>query len=174
MPQANRLTLPSAPVREQIERRTLWNDGRTPEAADFFTVGYTGRATHEMLDSLVVHGVRTLLDVRQNAVSMYRPDLSKRNLQAHAEARGLRYVHRPDLGVPRDIRSKAIAAGTREVIWEWYDKHVAEPYLRQLHHFLNSVEPPAAMMCVEIDPGECHRHRLFLALEARGLRGYEL
>ena len=43
-----------------------------------------------------------------------------------------------------------------------------------LHHFLNSVDHPAALMCVETDPTECHRHRLCIALEGLGLRGFDL
>jgi uncharacterized protein (DUF488 family) len=174
MPQANRLTLPSAPAKVQVARRELWNDGRSAGSADFFTIGYTGRKADELLDTLVAHGVRTLIDIRQNAVSMYRPELSKSNLKALVESKGLHYYHMPDLGVPRDIRAKAIAAGNREVIWEWYDQYVVEPYLRSLHRFFNSAEHPVALMCVEIDPCECHRHRLFVGLEQRGLRGYDL
>jgi hypothetical protein len=29
-------------------------------------------------------------------------------------------------------------------------------------------------MCTELDPQECHRHRLCLALEHMGLRGFDL
>jgi uncharacterized protein (DUF488 family) len=151
------------------------NEGRSAEAADFFTLGYTGRKLEELLDTLIASGVRTLLDIRQNAVSMYRPELSKGNLQQAVEARGLQYVHAPELGVPRDIRAKAIATGSRDVIWTWYDKHVAEPYLGgNLHRFLNSVEHPVALMCAELDPAECHRHRLSVMLEAQGLQGFDL
>jgi uncharacterized protein (DUF488 family) len=175
MPQANRLKLPSASTREQIERRALWNDARSQESADFFTLGYTGRKTDDILDSLVAAGVRTLVDIRQNAVSMYRPDLSKSNLARFVQSRGMEYVHFPELGVPRDIRAKAIHTGSRDVIWDWYDQHVVAPYLgNNLHRFLNSVEHPVALMCAEIDPAECHRHRLFVALEERGLKGFDL
>lgn len=175
MPQANRLKLPTASVKRQAENKILWNDGRSAASADFFTIGYTGRKTDELLDTLRSNGVRTLLDVRQIPVSMYRPDLSKGNLRQLAEAHGMEYAHMPELGVPRDIRAKAIETGSRDVIWEWYDEYVVEPYFRMnLHRFLNSVEHPVAMMCVEIDPRECHRHRLFLALEQMGLRGFDL
>ena len=98
MPQANRLKLPSTSPKQQAENKALWNDGRTPEAADFFTVGYTGRKTDELLDALVAAGVRTLIDIRQNAVSMYRPELSKSNLTRLVEDRGLRYLHLPESG----------------------------------------------------------------------------
>src|SRR5204862_669531 len=100
---------------------------------------------------------------------------SKSNLRRSVEEHGMLYAHFPELGVPRDIRAKAIDAGTRDVIWEWYDHNVVHPYLgRNLHQFLNGLEHPVAMMCVEIDPHECHRHRLFLALEEMGLNGFDL
>jgi len=174
MPQQNRLTLPSAPAKVQAKQRHLWNDTRSPDTANFFTVGYTGRKTDELLDALVANGVRTLVDIRYNPISMYRPDLSKANLGRLVEARGLNYAHLPELGVPRDIRVKAIETGSRDAIWEWYDKHVVAPYLVNLHRFFNALEHPVALMCVEIDPRECHRHRLFVALEEKGLRGFDL
>lgn len=175
MPVSTRLKLPSAAVRDQIESRTAWNAERRRDAADFFTVGYTGRKLPELLDTLVDAGVRSIVDVRHNPVSMYRPELSKTNLRVAIEARGLCYFHAQHLGVPRDIRSLAIEAGTRDPIWAWYDQYVVEPTLgRNLHWFLNAIEHPAALLCVEIDPTECHRHRLSLALEDHGLKGFDL
>jgi uncharacterized protein (DUF488 family) len=175
MPQANRLSLPSAAPKQQAEFKAIWNDGRSPENADFYTFGYTGRATDDLLNLLLVNGVRTLVDIRQNAVSMYRPDLSKNNLRRAVEALGMSYAHFPELGVPRDIRAKAISTGSRDVIWSWYDEAVVESYIgRNLHRFLNGIEHPAALMCTELCPQECHRHRLFIALEKMGLRGFDL
>ncbi|MBI4447325.1 MAG: DUF488 domain-containing protein, partial [Acidobacteria bacterium] len=157
------------------ENKALWNEARSPQDADFFTLGYVGRTVEEILDTLIAHGVRTLVDIRQNPVSMYRPELSKGNLKRFTEQMGLVYIHLPELGVPRDIRAKAIGAGRRDVIWEWYDQHVVASYIgRNLHRFLNSFEHKVALMCVEIDPQECHRHRLFGALEKLGLTGFDL
>lgn len=175
MPQANRLKLPSATAKQQAENKVIWNDARCPDSAHFFTLGYTGRRLDEILVLLLENEVRTLVDIRQNPVSMYRPELSKNNLRRSVEERGLLYNHFPELGVPRDIRAKAIEAGTRDVIWDWYDRYIVAPYVgRNLHRFLNGLEHPVALMCVEIDPRECHRHRLFLALEDMGLRGFDL
>ncbi len=173
MPQANRLSLPSAPLKQQIANRLTWNDARSSEEADFFTIGYTGRKTEEIIATLKQRGVRTLLDIRQNAVSMYRPELSKSNLARLLEKNGICYTHLPQFGVPRDIRAKAIETGSREVIWAWYDTNVVASFLN-LHSFLNGFEHPVALMCTEIDPHECHRHRLSLALEAMGLKGFDL
>ena len=173
MPQANRLNLPSAPVKQQIASKADWNESRSPEEADFFTLGYSGRKTEEILELLKQHGVQTVLDIRQHAVSMYRPELSKANLAKLLEDNGMHYEHLPELGVPRDIRAKAIETGSREVIWHWYDEYVV-PSLLNLHTFMNGFEHPVALMCTEIDPHECHRHRLSLALEGMGLNGFDL
>jgi uncharacterized protein (DUF488 family) len=175
VPQANRLKLPSLSAKRQAENKTIWNEARCPEDAQFFTIGYTGRPLSEIIDLLVSHSVRTLVDIRQFAVSMYRPELSKKNLKQSIEELGMLYNHFPELGVPRDIRAKAIETGTREVIWNWYDDQIISSYIgSNLHWFLNTIEHPVALMCVEIDPRECHRHRLFMALERMGLRGFDL
>lgn len=175
MPQANRLKLPTTSARKQAENKEAWNELRCPDSALVFTLGYTGRRLDDLLGLLVEKGIQTLIDIRQNPVSMYRPELSKNNLRRAVEERGLVYEHVPELGVPRDIRAKAIDAGTRDVIWDWYDEHVVPNYFgRNLHTFLNSVEHPVALMCVEIDPHECHRHRLSLALEQMGLDSFDL
>jgi len=175
MPQANRLCLPTLPVKQQLKNKSNWNDARSAEHADFFTLGYTGRKTEDLIAILKAHGVRTLVDIRQNAISMYRPELSKANLARLITENGMGYVHFAQLGVPRDIRAKAIDTGSREVIWQWYDDNVITSFIgHNLHFFLNCVDHPVALMCTEIDPQECHRHRLSLALERLGLKGFDL
>jgi uncharacterized protein (DUF488 family) len=177
MPQAHRLALPTLPVKQQVENKILWNDARSLEEANFFTIGYTGRKTEDIIDVLHKNGVRTLVDIRQNPVSMYRPELSKNNLANLLAKHGLNYIHFPQLGVPRDIRAMAIESGTRNIIWDWYDEHVIGDFFgsgRNLHFFLYCVDHPVALMCTEIDPQECHRHRLSLALEGMGMRGFDL
>lgn len=175
MPQANRLSLPSAPVQQQLANKSTWNDARSADQADFFTIGYTGRKIEEIIQLLNERNVRTLVDIRQNPISMYRPELSKANLARILDENGISYAHVPQLGVPRDIRAKAIETGSRDVIWQWYDEHVISTFLgHNLHKFLNFFEHPIALMCTEIDPHECHRHRLSLALEGMGLNGFDL
>ena len=73
-----RLTLPTLPVKQQHEHRILWNDARSPNQADFFTLGYTGRKLNELIEIMLSVGVQSLIDIRQNPVSMYRPELTDR------------------------------------------------------------------------------------------------
>jgi uncharacterized protein (DUF488 family) len=168
------LKLPTRPARVRAESKALWNDARSISTADFFTIGYEGRSAEDLLSALHKAEVRLLVDVRHSPVSMYRPELSKRNFAEFLAREGIEYLHVPQWGVPRTIRAQAVEAGSRESIWRWYDENVVEPYFtRNLHRFLN-MGNPLAMMCMEADPEECHRHRLFLELERQGLRGFDL
>ena len=105
---------------------------------------------------------------------MYRPELSKGNLQRALESTGIGYFHLREWGVPRDVRARAAETGTRETIWKWYDESVIAPHFRRNLHRVLNLGHPVAMMCMECDPTECHRHRIFMALENQGLRGFDL
>jgi uncharacterized protein (DUF488 family) len=166
--------LPTKTARARAESKVLWNEARSPQSADFFTIGYEGRKTEDLIADLKKAGVKCVLDIRYNPVSMYRPELSKSNLERLLTSSGLSYFHLREWGVPRDIRARAIETGTRETIWDWYDASVVERFFQKnLHRFLN-MEHPVAMMCMEQDPCECHRHRIAMALESQGLRGFDL
>ncbi len=168
------LKLPTSPARKRAENKAKWNEGRSLDAADFFTVGYEGRKINDLIAALKSAGVRCVLDIRFTPLSMYRPEFSKSNFQRRVEEDGFRYLHLSRLGVPKDIRVRAITACTRDPIWRWYDDCVVKRFFgRNLHWFLN-LEHPVAMMCVEADPTECHRHLLFNALERQGLYGFDL
>jgi uncharacterized protein (DUF488 family) len=166
------LNLPTDSINVQLSNKAAWNRDRSREGADFFTVGYMRRDISAFLDVLLEAGVMTVLDVRHAPVSMYKPDFSKGNLQRHLTGAGIDYVHLRHLGVPRDIRAKAAGQETREPIWEWYDQHVI-PFMN-LHAFLNSGAHPVALLCMELDPTSCHRHRLAMKLERHGLKGFDL
>ena len=77
-----------APQRAEskAESKILWNDGRSPQAADYFTFGYEGRRLDDIKTVLLSGGARTVLDIRYNPFNMYRPEVSKHNLQKSIEA----------------------------------------------------------------------------------------
>ena len=168
------LKLPSRNAREQLERKALWNEARSVETADFYTIGYAGRSAGQIVGLAKSAGVRTIIDIRLNPVSMYKPELSKSNFRRIVEAAGLLYLHLPQFGVPRKIRARAISTGSRQAIWDWYDRIIISPLRHNLNWFFNIAEPKLAFMCVETDPSECHRHLLFNALEDQGLQGFDL
>ena len=169
------LALPNESTSVQQGNKLRWNQARTKENADFYTTGYAGRSITELLDLFNSVGIRSVIDIRFSPTSLYRPEYGKANLQQILVEHNIKYYHQPKLGVPRDVRVIAITDKTRAGIWNWYDKYVVSDYVgRNLNYFFNSAEHPIVFLCAEIDPMTCHRHRLSLALERKGLRSYDL
>ncbi|MEK7352937.1 MAG: DUF488 domain-containing protein [Chloroflexota bacterium] len=170
------LRLPEKTVNEQRQGKVVWNlEHCTSAQPDFYSIGYSGRDIRRFVEILKTAGVATLVDIRYAPISRFRPEFSKYNLKKAVEAEGISYVHRSDLGVPRDIRAFSIGKRTRDDIWAWYDTHILPNIAKKnLDEFFNSMEHPVAFMCVEYDPTECHRHRVFLGLEHLGFTGCEL
>ena len=175
MPIPGVLRLPTTSQRSQLFNKQAWNGTRSLGTADFYTIGYSGRDTPAFITALVQAEIATVVDVRCNAVSMYKPDFTKRNLERLLAEYDIEYLHRSELGVPREIRARAMETGTRDVIWQWYDTLVIPKFTaRRLDFFLNFADHPVALMCTEMDPTACHRHRLAIALERLRLRSYDL
>jgi hypothetical protein len=169
------LLIPEQSLRIQLANKIRWNQQRSLAEADFFTIGYSGRTIAEFTTILLEANVSTVLDIRQNAVSPYKPEFSKARLKQNLERNGIQYIHRADLGVPRDIRAGAVGQQDRSSIWDWYDLNVVRSFAgKNLDEFFNCADHPIAFMCSESDPYSCHRHRLALALELNGLKGYDL
>lgn len=169
------LRLPEKTVAEQRQSKLSWNSEHCKGQPDFYTIGYSGRSITDFIDSLKKANVATLVDIRYSPVSRYKPEFSKRNLRTLLEANNINYVHNPDWGVPRDIRSLSIGKPDRNDIWVWYDANVLPNVVKKnMDEFFNSMEHPVAFMCTEYDPAECHRHRVFLGLERLGLTGCDL
>lgn len=169
------LKLPEKSVVEQKRSKESWNLEHCAAHPDFYTVGYSGRNLDSFINTLKQAGVVTLVDIRFTPLSRFKPEFSKNNLKKAMEVHGIQYIHKPNWGVPRDIRAFSIGKATRDDIWHWYDSNVVPVVAKKnLDEFFNSMDHPIALMCVEHDPTECHRHRIFLALERIGLRGCDL
>lgn len=173
MPTKKKPSFPTISPKRQLANKLAWNETRPVDEADVFTVGYSGRKLDEFLQLLGGHGIATLVDIRQNSTSLHRSEMSKSNLSLSLQEHGIVYVHAPELGIPTAVRKQALEASSRQVLWDWYDEHVvAKP--GQLKTWLKQHATPTALMCMELDPTDCHRHRLALALESVGLATHDL
>ena len=155
---------------QNIGHKVGWNSHRSKKNAAFYTIGYSHCSMADFLVTLQDAGVSTLIDIRYDALSLHRPEFSKNNLKRQLSENGMAYIHRRDLGIPREIR----AHPDRDYIWRWYDHHIHSAISGDLEVMFGEVNSPVALMCVEADPRDCHRHRLALALEQLGLRSYDL
>jgi ParB family chromosome partitioning protein len=164
------IELPEEPIEVQIHNKILWNLKRIGDY-DFYTIGFAKRTVDQFLELLRLKNVRTLVDVRKNPKSMFRPEFNRENLEKVLTAQGITYIHYPELGVPEEIREKLAETGDYNWFFNWYDNNVL-PNLDEVD--LETLAYPIALMCVEFDPTRCHRHRIALALEKRGLKGCDL
>ena len=118
------------------------------------TLGYEGRSLDQFIEHILNEGVLTLVDVRQNAISR-KPGFSKRALAAQCEHHGIRYVHRPELGNPRDNRD-AFRAESPESR-QRYLRHI-ESCSETLREIIDLLAAEAvALLCFEADHQRCHR-----------------
>ncbi|MGA9049142.1 MAG: DUF488 domain-containing protein [Dehalococcoidia bacterium] len=169
------LNLPSKSASVQLRDRDQWNLTRSKFDADFYTIGYSGRKVLEFIGILKSVKICSVVDIRFSPTSMYRPEFNKSNLLPILKRHNISYFHQPELGIPRDIRGMALDTNSRDVLWEWYDRYIVGNYINgNLDNFFNSSIHPIAFLCLEVSPLECHRHRLALALERKGLRSYDL
>lgn len=165
-----RIELPQESIDVQIFNKTMWNLQRV-EDFNFYTIGYEKKTIEQFLKLLEAKKISTLVDVRRNPVSQYKPEFSKENLKKTLSNKRISYVHYPELGVPSEIRRKLGETGDYDWFFKQYDQNVL-PKMNEVD--LETLSYPIAIMCVELDPTKCHRHRIALALEKRGLRGYDL
>jgi hypothetical protein len=164
------IELPEEPMETQFHNKIMWNLRRTDDC-DFYTVGFAKRTMEQILELLKVRHIQTLIDVRRNPQSMFKPEFNKENLANVLKENNIEYIHYPELGVPEEMRRKLAETEDYESFFKWYDDNVL-PNLTNIN--LKALPYPVAMMCVEFDPTKCHRHRIALALEKQGFRGYDL
>lgn len=165
-----RIELPQESVDVQIFNKSMWNLERVG-SFDFYTIGYEKKTIEQFIELLKAAKIQTLVDARKNPVSQYKPDFNKEKLEETLRQHSIKYVHHPELGVPSELRRKLGETGDYDWFFKQYDKNVI-PKLDEID--LQSLSYPIAIMCVELDPTKCHRHRIALAFEEKGLRGYDL
>ena len=89
-----------------------------------FTIGYEGRALEDFLDALIAQGVETLVDVRELPISR-KKGFSKSALTSAVEARGISYVHIPQLGSPRRLRHRLKEDWDSDSFFREYSEYLA-------------------------------------------------
>ncbi|MFZ5704632.1 MAG: DUF488 family protein [Pseudomonadota bacterium] len=133
-----------------------------------FTIGYEGATLSDFIDTLLVVGVRRVVDVRELAQSR-RPGFSKNVLRAALEERGLFYEHRKTLGDPKAGR-EAARAGRHDEFQQIFKAHMetsaARDELAALREVLEAES--CVLLCYERDHRYCHRQLLCDELQRLG------
>lgn len=142
-----------------------------------FTVGYAGRSINDFLDTLRFFGVKRVIDVRRFTKSVKQPDFSYGSLSRILPLNGFDYSWIPELGGFRrfnvDVEDYGIANCFKSIGFRAYATYVTmrqdvKPYLRQLVELAEGSS--SAIMCVEVNPGACHRKILADYMFSKGFK----
>jgi len=143
---------------------------------DFVTIGYSQKTVQDLISLLKLAKVTLLVDVRRNPQSMYKPEFNKDKLEKELTGIGVEYIHMPQLGIPREARDEVYEGSvTPKELLEQYEKEVLRNR-EGLQRLLENVKGKGtfALLCTEIDPTMCHRHKIAQALIEKGMMGYDL
>jgi len=133
---------------------------RREAAPAIHTVGYEGRHLDGLLDVLVQNGIRHLIDVRRNPISR-RFGFHKSTLFRHCSSLDIAYTHRPELGIASEERSHLAEKRDYTELFDRYEKATLPARQLDVCEVGEMMKREAsAIMCMELEPCECHRSRL--------------
>jgi uncharacterized protein (DUF488 family) len=134
------------------------------------TIGHSTHPIEEFLAMLEAHGVRTLTDVRRIPRSRHNPQFNNDALPHSLAARGITYIHMPELGGLRRPRPDSVNTAWRNASFRGFADYMQTPeFAAALSRLIEIGAAPAAIMCAEAVPWRCHRSLLADALTARGI-----
>ncbi len=132
--------------------------------------GYEGRSIEEYVADLVAWGTSVLVDVRLNPISR-KKGFSKKALAAAVEEAGIRYVHRPQLGNPKDNREGFGVPGTpaaREAHARYREILAGESAASAVDELAaTAANELVVLMCFEASERCCHRSLVLDRVKAR-------
>ena len=125
-----------------------------------YTVGYAGKSVDYLLNQLLSHGIRSISDVRSNAVSR-KYGFARNSLSGIAKKLGLEYQHWPQLGIPGQLRQEVGDYASRQRLLNCYEKEILPKQGTSVARLARSMsDKPSALLCMEKDVRWCHRSRL--------------
>lgn len=136
-----------------------------------FTVGHSTRSLDELVDVLQEREIEVLADVRTAPGSRRLPHFSQAALSEQLPARGIRYLHLPELGGFRRPLPDSPNAGWRKDSFRGYADYMATTEWRQgLQRLIDlGSDANTAAMCAEALPWRCHRSLIADGLVASGV-----
>ena len=126
-----------------------------------FTIGYEGISLEAYLNNLIKHGIKALIDVRKNPLSM-KYGFSKKQLETACAGININYYHIPELGIESDKRQVLNTQADYDLLFEDYKKNNL-PFTidsqNRIIQLLNKHER-VALTCFEANICQCHRKPL--------------
>ena len=122
-----------------------------------YTIGYEGMQIDGFLNLLLSSGIRTIIDVRKNAVSRVYGFYGS-TLASIAKRVGIGYRHVPELGIPSEWRINLDSEEDLSALFMKYRGEVLPSVENSVANIASLiVQKPSVLMCLESNPVHCHR-----------------
>ncbi len=128
--------------------------------ATLYTIGHSTRSLQDLIDALMAHSIRTLVDIRAFPMSRRLPHFNRESLEKALPDAGMKYVWMKELGGHRKkIRDDSPNIALRNASFRNYADHMLTPEfegaMTKLLDF--AAKAPTAYMCAERVYFKCHR-----------------
>ncbi|MCK9236231.1 MAG: DUF488 domain-containing protein [Bacteroidales bacterium] len=132
-----------------------------------FTIGYQGISLEEYLNRLLKNGVKVLVDVRNNPLSM-KYGFSRSQLQRYCGSIGIEYVHFPEVGIQSEQRQELNTQADYDKLFAVYRQYNLTKTISSQKKILNLLKENqrVALTCFEANICQCHRKPLAEAIES--------
>jgi uncharacterized protein (DUF488 family) len=142
---------------DKFQEKKLKNDNETL----LFTIGYEGLSIEEYLNKLIKNNIPTLIDVRNNPVSM-KYGFSKNQLNQFCNNLNIKFVHIPEVGIPSILRKNLKNQNDYDALFINYKNNIlsqTKNYQLKILSLLKEYKR-VAITCFEADVNQCHRFHL--------------
>lgn len=128
------------------------------QEASIFTIGYEGRSLDAFLNALIANNIKTLVDIRNNPVSM-KYGFTGRSLKHYVEETGIKYISIPELGIESRHRKNLDNQEDYINLFKIYENEILPQRNDKMALLENLImqEKRIALMCFEKDEQMCHR-----------------
>lgn len=129
-----------------------------------YTCGYQGMSIDSFLNSLLKRGISRIIDVRSNPVSR-QYGYHKKTFSLLADYVGIEYLHYPQVGIPKHLRSDLNTKEDYEKLFDLYEAEVLPKQRSNICALADVMaDKPSVLVCFEHDHEFCHRSRLAQAV----------
>ena len=149
---------------EASERRM---EKRPKGECAIYTAGYEGLQIDGFLNMLLEAGIEQVIDVRRNPISR-RYGFHRSTLLRLCKRLDIEYRHVPEVGIPSELRANLRQPSDYMPLFQNYEQKVlpAQPdAVKKIASWIES--KPSVLVCMEANPGSCHRSRLAAQIENR-------
>jgi uncharacterized protein (DUF488 family) len=141
------------------------------EPLRIYTIGHSTRTLPELIETLKVHSIKTLVDIRAFPASRRLPHFNRENLENELPRAGIQYLWMKQLGGYRKkTRADSPHTGLRNASFRNYADYMLSDEFRIAISELRNLAAisPTAYMCAERVYFHCHRMLVSDYLVAHG------